>query len=149
MGTIELILTATSALGGIVAAVFAALAYFGQLSLRRKKGTLRICHIRNHPKVAITATNEGRVVRVNSVLLEPEGMKTLCLDAHRHTFKDGAPIDITVEARTLYNIPVDVESRFVLVLSDGSALCTRSICLSKVIDSANVADHIVDLTPEC
>ena len=145
---LNLAITLVSALSGIVAAVFAALAYFGQLVVRRKKGTLRVHYVRNHSNVSITATNEGRVVRVNSVYLEPEGMETLRLDNSLHTFKDGAPIDISVDARTFDDIPVDVESRVVLTLSDGSALRSRPIRFAKILHAADETELVVDITLE-
>lgn len=145
MRTLEVIITALSLVASSVAAAFAILAYRLQLSTRRKKGTLCIHNARNGSHVSVTATNEGRAVRVNRIVLATDGLGSLVLDTRHHTFKDGAPIDMSIDKGTLNKIPVNVKSRFVFALSDGSTLRSGAVCLSKILDD-DAAVLIEELT---
>jgi len=122
---------------GIVAAVFAALAYRLQLVIARKKLIFVTRHRRNDSHVSVTATNEGKTVVIRSVELLSKVGRRIKFNRFSDPLEHGTCIDFVIDVSAFDDISVDVEFRFIVSLSDGSTLSTSAFSLREMIDFEN------------
>ena len=147
MRTLEVTLALVSAAASSIAAVFAALAYFHQVFVGRKEVKFLIEFRRDHSHVSITATNVGCTITVLRVSVVTSDGKRLCTDSVTDRFEHGAIVAcLNLDAATAKDIPVDVQLRTVVELTDGGSLRSRTFNLSEMIHREDVFRICVSAT---